>query len=59
MTICILSFVRTNPNQQLDWTKLINVQLEKATKVDTEHYEETKKRLEEPAPTKTALTKPV
>ena len=57
MTICILLFVRTNTNQQLDWAKLINVQLEKATKVDTEHYEDTKKRLEEPAPTKTALTK--
>ena len=55
MTICILLFVGINTNQQLGetWTTVINAQLDKATKEDTEHYEETKKRLEGPAPTKT------
>lgn len=54
MTICILWFVRTNTNQQLDdkWTSVIKVQLDNATKVDTEHYAQTKARLEGPPPAK-------
>jgi len=52
MTIRILLFVRTNTNQQLGekWTSDINVQLNNATKVDTEHYAQTKARLEGPPP---------
>ena len=55
MTVCILLFVRTNTTQQLDekWNSNIKAQLDNATKVDTEHYAQTKARLEGSPPVTT------